>query len=200
MAKVAFLQAVGEQDAAVEALLQRVGTRLRARRKALGLSRRAVSELSGVSVRYLAQMEAGAGNMSVGLLMRVSMALDCRIEWLVSAGADTSDQRRGRICLVGLRGAGKSTLGRIVAAKMDLPFLELNERIEGTCGMKIADVMALYGIDGYRKLEADTLDQVLADDGPFVLACGSCLVVVVFGRFGSWRCLDRRQRCLFGTR
>lgn len=176
MAGFAHLQTNSDIDAAVDSLLHRVGERLRTRRKAMGMSRRALSEISGVSVRYLAQMEAGAGNMSVGLLMRVAMALDCRIDWLVAADDRRVEVRHGRICLVGLRGAGKSTLGRMAASELGLPFVELNERIEAACGMKIGDVMALYGPEGYRRLEADTLDQLLAGEGRFVLAVAGGIV------------------------
>ena len=116
MAETALHTTIDDLDGAVHTLLCRIGARLKARRTGLGMSRRALSELSGVSVRYLAQMETGTGNMSVGLLMRVALALDCPIEWLLSADDDATTVRHGRICLVGLRGAGKSTLGRLVAS------------------------------------------------------------------------------------
>lgn len=176
MAEIAYLTPRHQADAAVNALLMRVGTRVRARRKALGLSRRALSEKSGVSTRYLAQLEAGEGNVSIGLLMRVSLALECTIDGLVAADPDLTNPRDGRICLVGLRGAGKSTLGRLAAQQLGLRFIELNEEIEAKSGMPISDVMALYGVDGYRKLEADTLADVLARDGRFVLAVAGGIV------------------------
>ena len=116
-------------------IMERLATRVRAARSALGLSRRALSERSGVSPRYLAQIEAGEGNISVILLDRVASALDGRIEAVVSA-TDPIDAeaargmqlyqaaqnpailRAQRICLVGLRGAGKSTLGAQAAEKL----------------------------------------------------------------------------------
>ncbi|MEZ5766926.1 MAG: helix-turn-helix domain-containing protein [Paracoccaceae bacterium] len=82
-------------EADVHQLIQRVGARVRKARELKGLPRRVVSERSGVSPRYLAQLETGEGNISIGLLQRVAAALDCRIEWMV--GKDdpwTSDALR----------------------------------------------------------------------------------------------------------
>ena len=82
-------------DAAVDALILRVGERVRKARELKGIPRRVLSDMSGVSPRYLALLEAGEGNISIGLLQRVAEALDHRIEWLV--GEDdpwTSDALR----------------------------------------------------------------------------------------------------------
>ncbi|MEZ5713984.1 MAG: helix-turn-helix domain-containing protein [Paracoccaceae bacterium] len=73
-----------EADEAVEALLARVGERVRKARELKGLPRRVISESSGVSMRYLAQLEAGEGNISIGLLKRVALALDMPLEWLLA--------------------------------------------------------------------------------------------------------------------
>ena len=70
-------------DRAVQQLIVRVGDRVRKARERKGIPRRVLSERSGVSPRYLAQLEAGAGNISIGLLERVAIALDHRIEWFV---------------------------------------------------------------------------------------------------------------------
>ena len=70
-------------DEAVAALIRRVGERVRKARELKGIPRRVLSEISGVSPRYLAQLEAGEGNISIGLLQRVAIALDHRIEWLM---------------------------------------------------------------------------------------------------------------------
>ena len=130
-------------DAKVADFLVSVGDRVRNARARMGISRRVLSERSGVSQRYLAQLESGQGNISIGLLMRIAEALDFGIEWLVSEDdpwnsdiakasfllrSATEDQRErvfqilqperprlskvNRIALIGLRGAGKSTLGQ----------------------------------------------------------------------------------------
>ncbi len=175
------------------AIMDRLATRVRAARAALGLSRRALSERSGVSPRYLAQIEAGEGNISVLLLDRVATALDVRIEDLVSAADPAETEaarvaqlyqaatnpailRAQRICLVGLRGAGKSTLGAQAAAKLNIPFVELNELIVAQSGMPTSEVMALYGQDGYRAIEARALDEVVATHNKMILAVSGGIV------------------------
>src|SRR5271169_2186394 len=69
----------------VDAFIGAVGERVRKARQRKGIARRVLSELSGVSQRYLAQLENGDGNISIGLLARIARALDHRIEWLVGA-------------------------------------------------------------------------------------------------------------------
>ena len=180
-------------DASVTALIRRVGERVRKARERKGVPRRVLSEMSGVSPRYLAQLEAGEGNISIGLLQRVAIALDHRIEWLTgeedpwssdvlrvaelfrTANTDVQRQvlntlnpepeetmRAHRICLVGLRGAGKSTLGARTGAALGIPFVELNREIEEQSGMPVDEVMALYGQEGYRNLEAQAIGRVIA--------------------------------------
>lgn len=73
------------REAQVKALIELVGTRVRAARKGAGFSRRELSERSGVSTRYLAQLEGGEGNISIGLLTQISIALEKPIETLISA-------------------------------------------------------------------------------------------------------------------
>ncbi|MEM6371692.1 MAG: helix-turn-helix transcriptional regulator [Pseudomonadota bacterium] len=188
-------------------LISRLATRVRAARADLGLPRRALSEMSGVSPRYLAQLEAGEGNISVLLLHRVAMALNLRIEELlfeeppldqdVLRVAQLYDQapevvqgrvrallapenpatlRAQRICLVGLRGAGKSTLGQMAADKLKIPFVELNDAIEARAGMPRGEVMALYGQDGYRKMEAEAITDVIAQHDKLILAVAGGIV------------------------
>src|SRR5271157_6047438 len=74
----------GAGDAKIERLLVRAGERVRSARARMGMSRRALAEKSGVSQRYLAQLESGQGNISIALLLRIAVALDFRIEWLVA--------------------------------------------------------------------------------------------------------------------
>lgn len=196
-----------ESDLAVSQLQKLVADRVRKARNRKGLSRRALSDSSGVSQRYLAQLEAGEGNISIGLLLRVARALDHRIEWLVgeddpwesellramellrTADRDTRDSvldllkstsrssaRSARLCLIGLRGAGKSTLGPMLAEAEDSPFLELNGVIESIGGMPVGEIIALYGQEGYRRLEVEALDQVAMTHDRVVLAAAGGVV------------------------
>ncbi len=191
----------------VDAFVAAVGERVRRARQRKGIARRVLSELSGVSQRYLAQLENGGGNISIALLFRVANALDHRVEWLVGEedpwGSEvvkvaelfrtaTGEQRqrvmqildpgrpaqlrRQRICLIGLRGAGKSTLGRLLGAKLGFAFVELNRDIEAQSGMPVEEVMALYGLEGYRRLERQALERIVATSDSLVLAVAGGIV------------------------
>lgn len=188
-------------------LLTRVGERVRKARDRKGIPRRVLAEISGVSPRYLAQIEAGEGNISIALLLRVAAELDCQMEWLTGVedpwtsnayrvaelyrrASDevrervlaelsplTPEARKSeRIALIGLRGAGKSTLGARLGKALSLPFVELNHDIEEQAGMPVAEVMAFYGQDGYRRLENQALERVAATHTGVVLAVAGGIV------------------------
>ncbi|UWR02883.1 helix-turn-helix transcriptional regulator [Ruegeria conchae] len=195
------------KEFATQDLSERVGARVRKARQMRGIPRRVLSESSGVSPRYLAQLEAGEGNISIGVLHRIAQALDYKAEWLIGeedpwdsddlqmlelfrqASDDVKDNvmralcpdpaenaRAQRVCLIGLRGAGKSTLGALLGAALKLPFVELTAQIEEMSGMPLAEVMAFYGQEGYRNLEAQALDRVIAADDRMVLAVAGGIV------------------------
>lgn len=153
------------------ALLARVGARVSAARRGAGLSRRALSDRCDVSMRYLAQLEGGAGNISIVLLDRIARALDMSLAQVVAEAP-----QNGRICLVGLRGAGKSTLGAGLAARLGVPFIELTAQIEESAGMAMSEIIALYGQTGLRRLEAEAVAQVIATHDKVVLAVAGGIV------------------------
>jgi XRE family aerobic/anaerobic benzoate catabolism transcriptional regulator len=165
-------------DMMVSDLLIRVGERVRRAREEQGLPRRVLSEMSGVSPRYLALLESGDGNISIGLLMRVALALNKQIDWLVSEDDPKARKpsRANRVCLIGLRGAGKSTLGKLVGQERSVPFVELNRVIEDLGGMPVSEIMALYGQEGYRKLEAEALEKVSVENERVILAVAGGIV------------------------
>jgi len=85
--------------------------------------------------------------------------------------------RRMRIALIGLRGAGKSTLGsRLSAEEMHIPFVELDREIEKDTGMPLAEIISLYGQSGYRGIERRTLERVLHENKRAVLSVGGGVV------------------------
>ncbi len=84
--------------------------------------------------------------------------------------------RRTRIALIGLRGAGKSTLGSKLAWESKVPFIELDREIEKDTGMPLAEIFSLYGQSGYRAIERRTLEKVLNEQERAVLSVGGGVV------------------------
>ena len=202
-------------------LLGGVGQAVRTLREERGLSRRALSEKSGVSERFLADLEGGSGNISVGRLADVARALGTSAGTLLreaeGAPAGTGSAllaglsrdelheaerwlraRFGRgegpmVALVGLRGAGKSTIGRALAAKLSVPFFELDALVEQAAGLSLAGIFSLHGEAYYRRLAREVLTRFLAETDAFVLATGGGLVL----DREAWRLLQRRCRTVW---
>lgn len=84
--------------------------------------------------------------------------------------------RRARIALIGLRGAGKSTLGESLAAELQVPFVELDREIEQEAGVSLSEVFMLYGQSGYRRLERRCVDRVIQAYPRAVIAAGGGIV------------------------
>ena len=80
-------------------------------------------------------------------------------ELLGTGGANAA--RNPRIALIGLRGAGKSTLGKRLADDLDVPFVELSREIEKFAGCSIAEIQALYGMNAYRRYERRALEEAI---------------------------------------
>jgi XRE family aerobic/anaerobic benzoate catabolism transcriptional regulator len=90
-------------------------------------------------------------------------------------GADDRT-RRGRIALIGLRGAGKSTLGSKLAQDLGIPFVELDQEIEKDAGMGLPEICAWYGQTGYRRIEKKTLVRILQQHERAVISVGGGVV------------------------
>ncbi len=90
--------------------------------------------------------------------------------------ASEEKSRRSRIALIGLRGAGKSTLGARLAREMNIPFVELDREIEQDAGIALAEIFSLYGQAGYRRIEKRTLDRVLKVQPHAILSIGGGVV------------------------
>lgn len=188
-------------------LLEPLGRKVRALRAGRGMTRKMLAADSGVSERYLAQLELGKGNISIGLLQRVARALRTDITDLLQTGneisaeqvlinelvqrLDSEEQHRAlqllyqnfstthdcsRIALVGMRGAGKTSLGSRLAKQLGVPFVQLVTEIEKLGGMPVAEILSLSGQDGYRRLEEKALFDVLARLDKCVIETGGSIV------------------------
>lgn len=158
-------------------LLLRLGENVRALRKTRGWSRAELAAQTGISLRFLADVEAGTANPSLLRLCELAQALGTEVQTLL-AGASLVDPRERavrHVALLGLRGAGKSTVGPLLAARLGRAFVELDDHIESETGLRIAELFQLHGEAYYRQAERQALERVLA--GPAcVLAVGGGLV------------------------
>jgi XRE family transcriptional regulator, aerobic/anaerobic benzoate catabolism transcriptional regulator len=151
-------------------LLQAIGSRVRTRRLDRAMTVQTLAKGSGLSRRFLADLEAGRANVSVVNLARIARALSTSLATLLDEpGART-------VALLGLRGAGKSTVGAALARKLALPFVELDALVEGAAGLPVAEIFAVHGETHFRRLEARVLEEFLASARPSVLATGGGLV------------------------
>ena len=190
--------------------LKSLGDRVRQARARRGMTRKQLARDSGVSERYLAQIEGGKGNISVLVLRQLANALNLPVDVLLFEGPEPAVElvhtveflrglspdnlklahqmllqqfggvdpaaRHGRIALIGLRGAGKSTLGAALAERLQMPFLELDRLIEQASGLTLDLIFDFRGQAGFRELERRCLDGVLQRHSCFVLATGGSLV------------------------
>ena len=92
------------------------------------------------------------------------------------AGAEEYPPRRSRIALIGLRGAGKSTLGQLLAQDLGFPFVELSREIERVAGCSIPEIQALYGQNAYRRYERRALQETIETHTEAVIATPGGLV------------------------
>lgn len=154
-------------------VLQTVGAKVSEARTGRGWTLRELAERSGVSVRFLVQLEAGRGNISIKRLADLAGAFGVTASDLLR---ETEVLQPRVIALLGLRGAGKTTIGKQLARRLHLRFVELDRRIEKAADMSLAELFSLYGEDHYRRLERETLARVLAEHRSIVLATGGGIV------------------------
>lgn len=157
------------------AFLAQLGMRVRRARARAGLTRRKLAALSGVSERYLAQLESGEGNGSILLIRRVAAALGIDPIELIGQRIDLG--RHGRIALIGVRGAGKSTLGARLAELLGMPFIELTPETGRELGGPLESALAQEGQHAYREAERRALTRVLEAHERCVIAAGGSLVL-----------------------
>jgi XRE family aerobic/anaerobic benzoate catabolism transcriptional regulator len=185
--------------------LRAFGERLRGERARRGMSRKLLADHAGISERYITQIESGKGNVSIAILRQIAGALGVPLGKLVAderpspelalineflarlspaqlrqayaslAGSDAAN-RKHRIALVGLRGAGKSTLGAALAKARKTPFFELDREIERLSGTSLGTLIEMYGQQAYRRYELQALKELLDAHPKFVVAAGGGIV------------------------
>ncbi len=201
------MQVMSESEA--KATLAELGARVRAWRARRGMTRKALATDSGLSERFLADVESGKGNVSINSLEAAARALNisildlmqdaprpalARVQGLLGRLDDTqldqayallgstfglseSSGREARIALIGLRGAGKSTLGLQLANERGVPFIELDREIEREAGTSMNEILLLHGQAGYRRYERRALFRIAEDHaGGVVMTTGGSIV------------------------
>jgi XRE family aerobic/anaerobic benzoate catabolism transcriptional regulator len=199
------MQLMTEQED--KATLAELGARVRAWRARRGMTRKQLAVDSGLSERFLADVESGKGNVSINSLEAAARALNitildlmqdaprpalARVHGMVARlddgqldqayallatnfGLGDEQGREARIALIGLRGAGKSTLGAQLAARRGVPFVELDREIEREAGTSMNEILLLHGQAGYRRYERRALFRIAEDhaDGVVMTTGGS---------------------------
>jgi len=155
-------------------VLVTLSQRSRLLRQQQGMTLRSLANKSGLSLRFLMDVEAGRGNISIRRLADLADALQTTAAELVTT--HTEDPAPRVISLLGLRGAGKTTIGRRLARRLKMRFIELDKQIEQRAGMRLAEIFTIHGEEFYRRLERDTLTDLLAAHQSMVLAVGGGLV------------------------
>lgn len=97
-------------------------------------------------------------------------------EQLFAEFEPTQVDKKGRIALIGLRGAGKSTVGRQLAERLGRPFVELNKEVEREAGVSLQEIINFYGQSAYHNLERRCLERLVATYPDLVLATGGGIV------------------------
>lgn len=188
--------------------LRGLGEHVRNWRARRGMTRKRLAGQSGVSERYLAQVESGHGNVSIALLRQIAEAMGVPLIDLARDGPErpieltllehrlgrlapeelaeayrliagspgARRERTGRIALVGLRGAGKTTLGRQLAKRLRIPFIRLDEMIEKEAGIALGEIFSLWDQAGYRRIERRALERVIENNARAVIETGGSLV------------------------
>ena len=159
-----------------EMFLRRLGHQLRERRKLRGLSQEELGRLAGLSTRYISQIESGRGNLSILRLLELTSALGVTLHEALRADEWESDKWHPIVSLIGLRGAGKSTVGADLAQRLQRPFAELDGLIEEEVGLGLGEIFAIHGESYYRRLERDVLGRFVLGGNSAVLATGGSLV------------------------
>lgn len=193
-----------ERDAKYAALLGNLAQEIQMARRTNGTSRRQLAVNSRLSERFIADVEKRKANPSLRSIFQLAEALELDVPSMLSrqalvaprlgrllsemgpleqaAVADLLEARREahkpglRVALLGMRGAGKTTVGRKLARQLECPFVELDALIEERAGMSLAQIFEIHGEPYYRRLEREVLGEALKARGDQVIATGGGLV------------------------
>lgn len=170
-------------------LLSQIGTLVRSRRTNMGWTLRQIAERSGVSSRFLSDLESGKGNISVSRLADVARALDVSLASLMPS----EEKRLPIVALVGLRGAGKSAIGKSLSKRLGVPLVELDALIEKEANLSLSELFSLHGESYYKRLAYEILLKLLAQNEPMVIATGGSVVTDA----ETWQLLKRRSHTVW---
>jgi XRE family aerobic/anaerobic benzoate catabolism transcriptional regulator len=171
-------------------LLSSLASRIRKHRKQLGFTQADLAQRAGVSARFLSQLESGKGNISVQRLADISAALSLSLGELFRGLGPYGPLV---LSFVGLRGAGKSTLGALVANNLGIPFVELDQEIVTRSAMSLSEIFSFGGADYYHELQDRILKELLEKPEPLVLAVGGSIV----GSTVSWERLRNHTKTVW---
>lgn len=141
------------------------------------MTMRVLAQRAGVSERFLVQLEAGEGNISVARLEDVGEALGTSAAVLLErASRPASIDAREVVALVGLRGAGKSAVGGTLARALGVPFVELDDLVVKRAQMTLSTLFEIHGEAYYRSIEREVLRELLDRGRSVVVATGGSIV------------------------
>lgn len=170
-------------------LLSTLARHVRERRRSCGWTRAELARRSGLSVRFLARVESGEGNISVLRLEALAGALGTTPDELVRPAPDGFRL----VVLVGLRGAGKSTVGPLLARRLGVDFVEMDSRILEASGLPLDQLFELHGESYYRRLEQQAVVRILDDPRRAVVAAAGGVV----NEPTTWEMLRERARTVW---
>jgi len=159
----------------MDEFLRRLGRVISDLRQERRLSVTELASQSGLSTRFVTEIQAGRGNVSIVRLAGLARALGTTASRLL-AETENGDCGRRVVALLGVRGAGKSTIGRKLAARLGVEFLELDRLVETEAGMSLAEIFATHGEAYFRRLEVEALRRLCAGRRRVVLATGGGIV------------------------
>ena len=190
--------------------LNNIGLIVKKHRAKRGITRKLLASLSGISIRYLAQLEAGKANPTISILKNIAYALNMSLSDMLFENEynqiqlgnldnklsefsseqlkkvhnlveniyreNTVKKNKNKIAFIGLRGAGKSTLGNMLYKEFNTPVFEVSNEIEILGGMNINEIIELGGQGMYRRFEYDIVSSFHKNHDNLILLTGGSIV------------------------